>query len=294
MLDPSIILQGQTPDIMGALDRGRNSAQAQIGLNQQNALARLYQEQGAGIANGDQGALNALAGLNPQAAQAAQSGRLGIQGQQQDLAFSAEKMQMVRDESKAAAAEKIAGQGAAMTAQQAAEQAAEVERSVAAGMAATSPQQWDAMVTQFGAPELVGQFNNRDSIAASYMGVADALKEFRPKVPEPADEYQRYVQEENTAGRAPLGRIEFENAKKGKGVMMSTTGPDGTVTSFAMGGAAGNGEPTVGQAYNPNEISSVLGMIDEIAANPNLDKVVGPIEGGGGRSEERRVGKECW
>lgn len=284
MLDPNIILQGQTPDIMGAIDQGRNSAQAQIGMNQQNALSRLYQEQGAGIANGDQGALNALAGFDPAAAQSAQSGRLGIQGQQQDLAFNAEKMQMARDEAKAHTAQQLAAQQTAMSAQEAADHAAQVESGVAAAMAAKTPEQWDAVAQQFGVPDLVGQFANRESVAASYMGVADALKEFTAKPAAPADEYQRYVQEEGAANRTPLGRIEFENAKKGKGVSMSTTNPDGSTTSMSFGGAAGTGEPTVGQVYNPNEISSVLGMIDEISANPNLDKVVGSIEGGGGNN----------
>lgn len=78
-MDASIILQGQTPDILGAMDRGRQAAENQINLSRQNALAQLYKSQGAGILAGDQGALNALAGVDPSAAMAAQSNLLGME-----------------------------------------------------------------------------------------------------------------------------------------------------------------------------------------------------------------------
>ena len=99
-LNAGIILGGQTPDILGAMDKGRAMAESQINLNRQNALAELYRTQGAQIAAGDQAALNALAQCEPNASLGVQQNRLGIQAQQQDIEFSAEKMQMLRDKSK--------------------------------------------------------------------------------------------------------------------------------------------------------------------------------------------------
>jgi len=66
-LNAGIILGGQTPDILGAMDKGRAMAESQINLNRQNALAELYRTQGAQIAAGDQAALNALAQFDPNA-----------------------------------------------------------------------------------------------------------------------------------------------------------------------------------------------------------------------------------
>ena len=109
-MDAGIILAGQTPDILGAMDRGRMAAESQINLNRQNALAQLFKEQGAGILAGDQNALNALAGMDPNAAMAAQQNLLGMQAQKQEMAFSAEKMGMLREESKREAEAALAAQ----------------------------------------------------------------------------------------------------------------------------------------------------------------------------------------
>mgnify|MGYP000650381311 CR=1 FL=1 len=102
-MDASIILGGQQIDVLGAMDRGRAAAENQINLSRQNALAQLYKTQGAGIMAGDQGALNALAGFDPNAALGVQQNLLGMQATKQDMAFSAEEMQMKRDAAKASA-----------------------------------------------------------------------------------------------------------------------------------------------------------------------------------------------
>jgi hypothetical protein len=67
-LQPGIILAGQTPDIIGALDRSTQAASNRNALTRQNALEQLYRTQGAGIAAGEAGAVNALAGYDPYAA----------------------------------------------------------------------------------------------------------------------------------------------------------------------------------------------------------------------------------
>ena len=117
-LNAGIILGGQPIDVLGAMDKGRAMAESQINLNRQNALAELYRTQGAQIAAGDQAALNALAQFDPNASLGVQQNRLGIQAQQQDLEFSAEKMQMLRDESKREAAAALTAQADKLTAEQ--------------------------------------------------------------------------------------------------------------------------------------------------------------------------------
>lgn len=236
-LNPSIILAGQPVNALGSMQAGLSLAEQQNGVSQQNALANLYKTQGAGIANGDPAALNALAGFSPQAA-------VDIRGAQQGQAFDAEKMNQLRVEWK----NKTTDRAAAMSEAERAAKAAEIERSVAAGLAAQTPEQWDQIVTGMGATDLVGQFDNRTAIAFSYMGVADALK--AAQGPKPADEYQRYVQEETSAGRQPLSRIDFAQAKKGEGIVV--TNADGStirVGGKSTGGGGGVKPGTAPQGF---------------------------------------------
>lgn len=288
-LNPNIILGGQAPDIVGALDRSRLAAQGQIGLNTQNALATLYQQQGAGIAAGDPNSLNALARFDPVAAQGVQSNILGMQGQKQEMAFSAERMQMARDEGKAKAAEALQAQAANLTA----EQLAAEKEAITKGLSGASffyqnkdQAGYEKFLAENGMNPADFPFAEFPAHAAMFEGALEAMDAFAPPEPQkPADDYQRYVAEETAAGRQPLDRIGFANALKGKGVTMRTTNPDGSVSEVVMGGAqGGTGEPTVGQVYNPNEVASVVAMIDEISSNPNVNRVVGPIVGGGGNN----------
>lgn len=172
-LDPSIILSGQPLNLLGAIQSGNQLAAQANEIRRGNALADLYRTQGQGLMSGDPAALNALAAYDPQAAMQMKAG-------QQETAFGAEKMQMLRTE----AAQRAADHAASLTEAQRKETAAKIEQGVAAGMAAKSPQEWDALMQQFGAPDLVGQFANRQAIAYSYMGVADAMKAAMPEAPQ--------------------------------------------------------------------------------------------------------------
>lgn len=95
-LNPNIILAGQTPDILGALDGGRQAAQNQLAMDRQTAMQDLYRSQGANILAGEQNALNQLAQFDPMAALGVQDARLGMDARRQEMAFSAERMQMAR------------------------------------------------------------------------------------------------------------------------------------------------------------------------------------------------------
>lgn len=286
-LNAGIILGGQTPDILGAMDKGRAMAESQINLNRQNALAELYRTQGAQIAAGDQAALNALAQFDPNASLGVQQNRLGIQAQQQDLEFSAEKMQMLRDESKREAAAALTAQADKLTAEQLAAEQKALSDALSGGAFFYQNKDkagYDAFLKSKGLDPAEFPFESFPAHAATVEGVLEAMKAFQPPTPE--DEYGRYVAEQTAKGLAPLDRIGFENAKKGNGVTTTTTNADGSTTTIQVGGAAGGGtgEPRVGDVYNPNEVQNVIGMIDAIANDPSLDRVVGPIEGGGGNN----------
>jgi hypothetical protein len=194
-LDPRIILAGQQPDMMNVLARSNQAAQEQITYGRQNALARTMQEQGPGILAGDQGALNALARFDPQAA-------LGVQQTQQSMAFDREKMGMLRAESKAAAAARLAEQAATLDANAL---AAEQERITSGlrGAAAFYGKQdragYDAWLAQRGLDPAEYPFEQFPAIAASMAGVLDAMKEFAPA--RPADN----ATEEKIARLAELG-----------------------------------------------------------------------------------------
>ncbi|OOY15064.1 hypothetical protein [Thioclava sp. DLFJ4-1] len=281
-MNSGIILAGQPVDFASSIGRGIQAAGAQNQISRQNALANLYQQQGAGIANGDPRALNALAAYDPQAAMQAKA-------TQQDMQLSQKRMDVLSAQEKRAAAEYAAGLSKA----QREEEATKIETAVKMGMAAQDPQQWDALMGKM-APDLVGKFDQREMLGNRYMTLADILKQQQgpdptknapsgymwndPKNPragvsqipgyqtKPADDYGRYVQEENAAGRKPLTRLEFEQAKKGKG--FSYTTPDGTTISFG-GGADAN------SALSPSSPESMISSIDGILNDPALDSSTG-------------------
>ena len=93
------------------------------------------------------------------------------------------------------------------------------------------------------------------------------------------------------------GLINDEQYKAGLQALAPTgtsisVGPDGQL-QFTQGvGVGGTGAPTVGQVYNPNEIQSVIGMIDQIATDPNLASVVGQkalLVGGGNKISDMNL-----
>lgn len=178
-MDASIILGGQTPDILGAMDRGRAAAENQINLSRQNALAQLYKTQGAGILAGDQGALNALAGMDPSAAMAAQSNLLGMESTRLGMDQTRQQMAVLDENNKRAAEEYARG----LSKEQAAAEAAEIEAGVKQALMAPTPEAFDALMVQIGQPDMVGQFENRDMLAGQFMSVAEILKMTEPPAP---------------------------------------------------------------------------------------------------------------
>ena len=186
-----IILGIRPVDVAGSIMSGAQSADAVNAMRQQNALTELYRTQGPGIAAGDPGAINALARFSPEAALGVQNTqlgmqntRLGMQRTQQGMEFDREAMKLQYQEANMKAREYAAGLDAATREAE----AEKLEQAIRAGAMAETPQQWDALVSQFGAPELAGQFENRVPILAQVAGVADALKvreAMQPQRPDP-------------------------------------------------------------------------------------------------------------
>ena len=286
-MDAGIILGGQQPDILGAMDKGRAMAESQIGLNRQNALAELYRTQGAQIAAGDQGALNALAGMDPSAAMAAQSNLLGIQGQRQDLAFSAEEMQMKRDAAKASATEALAAQQDKLTAGQLAAEAKAMSDALSGAAFFYQNKDeagYNAFLQKSGIDPAEFPFAEFPAHAATVEGVLEAMKAFEPPAaPKPQTEAAQ-LKADLDAGLIDQATYQAEIARRAPKGSEITFDPTTGAMTVREGVGVGTGTPTVGQVYNPNEVASVVTMIDEIASNPNLPGVLGPVEGGGGNN----------
>lgn len=180
-LNPSIILAGQGLDVVGAMDAGAIAGQRANQFKQQNALNGYLQQNGAQVMNGDQNALNALAGFGMDglnAAQGVQSNRLGMEQTRLGMDATRQNMQLATSQEGRLSRQEerqIAEHASTMSREQRAQEAAQIEQAVAQGLATTSPEQWDAVVGGI-SPDLVGQFDNREIIAGRYMSIADVLK----------------------------------------------------------------------------------------------------------------------
>lgn len=288
-LDSNIILQGQPVNLLGAMQAGQGLAAQRMEFDRQREYQNMLAQNGAGILAGDTASLNALAGYDPAAA-------MNIQNTRQSMQHSQQKMDMLTAEEARSVAEYKRKLGAA----EAEAEASRIEQGVKMGLSARSPQEWDAMMAQV-SPDLVGMFDRREMLANRYMTIADILKRNEPPqplssegklaadvragllpesaaTPKPEDEYGRYVLETKAAGQKPLDRIAFEQAKKGKGI--TYTAADGTTISIGGSGAA----PESQISYSPLEVDNVVSSIDAISKDPALNKVVGPLEGGGGNN----------
>lgn len=255
-LNPSIILAGQTPDVMGAMDAGRLAAESQIGLNRQNALAELYRTQGAGIAAGDQNALNALAQFDPTAALGVQDARLGMDqtrlqmdATRQDMQFSAEKMAMLREESKREAEAALREQAATLTKEQlAAEQAALSEALTGGAFFYQNKDKagYDAFLQSKGLDPAEFPFEAFPAHAASVEGVLDAMKTFAPPTISPNERFKvagsTLFDLGAEGGPAPVGQgqIAEEVVMGADGKPIVIKGPPGTTAKFTEGQSKDN------------------------------------------------------
>lgn len=291
-LDSRIILGAQTPDLVGAMASGNAMAQQVNQQRQQNQLAELYREQGAGILSGDTNALAALAGIDPAAALGIQSGQqqqrfaqnadaradrsFGLQQRAADQQYA-----MLNAQEQRAAADYAASIGA----QQAAAEAAQLEGAIKQGMLIPDAQTWDQVMGQQ-QPDLVGQFDNRQALAVKYMSFAEILKsqqgpEYRPATAEEAAAYGAAYGQINTA------TDKFEAVNPPSGFSVETLPGGGTrvvqgpgATQKADGGLA----PSSPEAM----LSSIEGILGDEAL-PYATGVLAPLQSIPGTGA-RRVG----
>lgn len=264
----------------------------------QNKLAAMMEDPKfvAGLMSGD---ANALAGYaaatgDPTKALAMQKAYLQTQGAglqndaiKQDMSHQRQKFELAVKE-----------QAATMSAQQRKEAANKTRQAVQAGMTVQSAEQWDQMVTSLGQPDLVGKFEHREGIMATYLDAADIMERFdeqnaepepyKPQSPEgklaadlaaglsipegdgekfriaTPDESARYGAQGGQFG--PDGRFYPINPPKG---MTIETSPDGSFR-FVQGAdsaAADKGSPAAPEA--------MLESIEGILNDPALDSSTG-------------------
>ena len=243
-MDAGLILGGQQLDVLGAMDRGRAAAESQIALSRQNALANLYKTQGAQIAAGDQGALNALAGLDPNAALGVQQNLLGMQATKQDMAFSAEEMQMKRNAAKADAAAALAAQADKVTKEQLAAEQQALSEALSGGAFFYQNKDkagYDAFLQSKGLDPAEYPFESFPAHAATVEGVIEAMQAFEPPAaPEPLSAEAKLAADfkagliDQATYEAGLGRL----APRG---MTLETLPDGTTRYTEGAGIGGKG-----------------------------------------------------
>jgi len=204
MLDPRIIMGGQTPDIMGGLSRGIGTGQQMRQAQTQNRLADLYQTQGAGIMAGDQNALNALAGLDPMAALGVTDKRLGMDATRLGMDATRQSMGMQRDAAKRQAAQYAQG----LSNDQRAAEAAQLERGLSGAAFFYSRGDkagYDNFLQQQGMDPAQFPFEQFEAQAAMVGDVLDVLKGFQPAQPEfGISDGQFYDKNNPGAGAQPI------------------------------------------------------------------------------------------
>jgi CII-binding regulator of phage lambda lysogenization HflD len=282
-LNAGIILGGRQPDIMGSFAQGQKARLLSDEMQNQNALRNVYQTQGAGILSGDQNALNALAQFDPSQA-------VAIQGQHQRNAQSVEAHNQQMAQREQLMKQEVEKYAKTLSKEQAAAQAAQLEQGITRAIGAYQAGDLNAVnqILQSAGEQPLQSLEQFPAIAALY---GDALSTLKSVVeltaPEkPSDEYGRYAAEEKAAGREPLGRIEYAQAKKGKGTVVYD--PQTGKPLVSIGG--GDVNPT--DISNPSSPAAMIASIDGILNDPALGTSTGllaPLQNIPG-TPQRRVG----
>lgn len=264
-LNPNIILAGRQPDMVNVLARSTQAAGLANANQQQQRVNQLYQQQGPGILAGDPTALNALAQVDPRMAlQVQQFGQQQERQDRRDQVFEQEFQLKLHEFARRA------------TAEEKAEAAAEAERVVTRAGALFQAGDLDGINRELAAidEDPIQSLDQFPIIAGMYGQALEVLKDSQEinAGPEPADEYGRYVAEETAAGRTPLSRIDYAQAKKGKGTVVFD--PQTGRPLVSIGG--GKDDPT--DVTSPASPAAMIGSIDGILNDPALDFATGWLE----------------
>lgn len=281
--------------ILEAFLAGKEARRQADAADQLGAMNAFLGQNGQAIFGGDQNALAQLAGFGPQGLQMAMGMQGDIQARDRQAAMdaqAAEDRAYNRERQSKADARadqkwemELAEYKKGLSAEQAAEEAAQLENAAKMALTATSPEQWDELATQNGAPELVGQFDNREAVAAQFMSMAEVLKQTNPEPPKPTTEVAK-LKADLDAGLIDQATYEAELARRApKGTTLTVDPATGAVT-YTEGVGVGGGAPTSGDALRTSmtDAQTVIDLIDEIASDPALASVTGAYEGGGGNN----------
>ena len=213
-MNPNIALGVQMPDLGNALMSGFQARQQRDEREAQNALQEFMRQQGGAIMKGDQNALAQLAqydptlamriqsdqqamgisrqnadlqrqqfGLQQQQAQhgmAMDTSRLGLQQQefQHGIARDRENMGIAREElemKRQQIAQETAKHAATMDQVERERAREEIERTLAGATQIKGPEEWAAYMTERGMDEYADDFDQRETLFAEALGIADGL-----------------------------------------------------------------------------------------------------------------------
>lgn len=231
-------------------------AQAQV-----SAMQQFIGQNGAALMGGDQNAMAQLAGFGPQGLEMA----MGMQDRQraaEDRAYNRERQTKADARADQKWEMELAEYKKGISAEQAAAEAAQLEEAAKMALTAKSPEEWDRLATENGAPELVGQFDNREAVAARFMEMSDVLKATNPEAPEPTAsqrDYQFYVDQETAAGRPPLSFNEWDLQSKKAGA-----------TTVNVGGAAPADVAAHNKDVKTDNVNEVIGDIRNTMSGATL------------------------
>ena len=210
----------------------RAEAQHQRGMEQQNAMQQFMTPQNlAGLMSGDQNALAAYAAVSgdPMGAMKMQQQSLATEGQGLTNDATRQSMDIQRQKFE----QEVKANAAQMTAVQRKSAADKTRQAVQAGMQVQTPEQWDQLANQLGQPELVGKFDMREGLLATYLDAADIMERYDDKnaAPEPLSGVGK-VQADINAGLLPQ-----DTPLRSKAPSKTVYGSDGQVL-YQEGSAA--------------------------------------------------------
>lgn len=265
-LNPSIILAGDKPDIMGRMYRANEQAAAQGERNKLNALNSFMQAAGDKVAAGDQNALNRLAMFDPSAALGIQQTRQGMAHADELLSMDRERLQVVKQQ----AAQQARALAAKASAAEVEAEKAELKSTMEALTQAQTPEEWNGFLARKGYDPAEYPWEQRAMLLAGTLGAVEALEAVKVgddvpggaggKMPASVQEYE-FARAQGFPGTF----LDFQNAKKGNGFSVDL--PDGT--RVQMGGAQGEAKiPASSPDY-------MLETINGILSDPALDSSTG-------------------
>lgn len=260
-LNAGIILQGQQPNLLAARADGLALAQQHNDMRRQGQLNNLFQQDGAAIAQGDQGAINRLAGFDPMAALGVQGARqdmaaqdLSMQATRQGMRHADERLEMARQQAR----QQAAAQAAALSAAEREQEAESARRVVVALNAAQTPEQFDRMAAEFGAPQLAGRFADRQVLLAQAQGSLEGISQA-----------QRFIVSGDAAAGYGLNPDSQYNVEiTDEGVKASQIGGGGTNVTI-------NNSPERPPEADPTSPTAMIATIDGILNDPDLIQGVG-------------------